>query len=101
MFVSLLAPYLFAASTSCVRLLACGLLAAAFLFTTPGARKAAKRPWHPALPALLAVVALIGAAFGMRLMGRTQTGLRELRNFYGVLRIQDLRAPDGRGACAT
>jgi len=97
-FVSLLAPLLFRGFDELyVGLLACGALAAAFTFKSSTQRSVGKGTWHPALPALLAVVISIGAIFGMRLMTPTRPGLRELRNFYGILCIQDLASPDGSG----
>lgn len=79
-FVSLLAPLLFRGFDELyVGLLACGAFAAAFSFRSSTQRVAGKRRWHPALPALLVVVAMIGAIFGLRLITPTRAGLRELR----------------------
>lgn len=98
-FVSLLAPVLFRGFDELyVGLFACGALAAAFLWSSSTRRTVVQRLAQPALLALLFVVAVIGATFGMRLMTRTRPGLRETRSFYGILRIQDLPAPDSTGS---
>lgn len=97
-FVALLAPLLFTGYDELyVALLACGLLATTFVLEGRAQRLAKRRPWHPALPALIAVVLIIGSILALRIATRTQTGSHEHRNFFGVLRVQDLLAPDGNG----
>jgi SAM-dependent methyltransferase len=97
-FVSLLAPILFRGYDELhVALFACGAFAIGFVWKRPTERKLGARIWHPALPALITVVVLIGAVFVMRMLTRTQPSSRELRNFYGILRLQDLPAPSGVG----
>src|SRR5262249_2863138 len=72
-FVSLLAPLLFRGFDELyVALLACGALAVGFIFRSSTRRAAGRRLWHPTLPALIAVLAVIGAAFGARLATRAR-----------------------------
>ncbi len=97
-FVSLLAPLFFRGFDELyVGLFACGALATAFAFHSPAYRRPGKGLWHPIVPALMIVTAAIGFAIGARLAARSRPGLREMRNFYGVLRLEDLPAPDGDG----
>jgi SAM-dependent methyltransferase len=97
-FVTVLAPFLFRGFDELyVGLLACGTLAAGFSLTDPAQRIAGRRLWNPIQLWLGGVVLVIALAFGTRLMARAQPGLRELRNFYGIMRIADLPAPDGKG----
>jgi hypothetical protein len=97
-FVSVLAPFLFRGFDELyVGLLACGALAAAFSLTDPAHRIAGRRLWHPTQLWLVVVVGMIALAFGARLLARARPELRELRNFYGIMRIADLPAPDGKG----
>jgi hypothetical protein len=94
-FTALAAPRLFRGFDEMyVGLFACGALAAAFLFRS----RAERRALNAALPVLVTVVILIGAMFGMRMATRALPGSSERRNFFGVLRVQDLPAPDGKGA---
>ncbi len=96
-FVSIAAPLVFRGFDEMyVGLLACALLAAGFVFKSPPLRKTG-RAWHPALPVLIAMACIIAAVLSMRVMTRTQPGVRELRNFYGILKVHDLTAPDGKG----
>ncbi len=100
-FVSLLAPLLFRGFDELyVGLLACGALAAAFALKDPAQQlrrvgMAGRSRWNPLLLVLMTVVGLIGLLVCGRI--RTRPGLSELRDFYGVLRIEDLPAPDGKG----
>lgn len=97
-FVSLLAPLLFRGFDELlVGLLACSALAAAFIMKDPGYRRGGRGAWHPIVPALLLVVGVIGLLLGARLLNRARPGLRELRDFFGILRLEDLPAPDGDG----
>jgi hypothetical protein len=97
-FVSLLAPMLFEGFDELyVGLLACGALALAFAASSPAYRSRGRGRWHPLVPALALVVGVIGLLLGARLTSRTPPGSSELRNFYGILRVQDLPAPDGVG----
>jgi hypothetical protein len=97
-FVSLLAPLLFRGFDEIyVGLIGCGALAAGFSLTDPTTLVAGRRMINPMQLWLVAVVALIVVVFGMRLAQRARPGLRELRNFYGILRVSDLRSPDGTG----
>jgi SAM-dependent methyltransferase len=96
--VSLLAPVLFRGFDELVvGLLACGALAAAFVVKDPAYRRARRGAWHPLVPALFAVVGVMGLLLGARILDRTRPGLRQLRDFFGILRIEDLPAPDGAG----
>jgi protein-L-isoaspartate O-methyltransferase len=47
--------------------------------------------------ALAIVTAVIALLVGARVATPVRPGLRELRNFYGTLRVGDLPAPDGSG----
>src|SRR5882672_11355232 len=97
-FVEVLAPLLFRGFDELyVGLIACGVLAAGFVLTDPANIIAGRRMWSPMHLWIVAVVGLIGLVFGMRLLQRTRPDLRELRNFYGILRVADLPDPDGRG----
>jgi SAM-dependent methyltransferase len=97
-FVSLLAPLLFRGFDEIyVGLAACGAFAAAFLYRSLPRASPGQRLRNPTLLALLGVVALIATMLGLRVLTRTQPALRELRSFFGVLRVQDLLAPDGSG----
>jgi len=97
-FVSLLAPLLFRGFDEIyVGLAACGSFAAAFLYGSLPRATRGERLRNPTLVAMLGVVALIATMLGLRVLTRTQPGLRERRSFFGVLRVQDLLAPDGRG----
>jgi len=93
-FVALAAPLLFTGFDEMYAgLLACGALAAAFLFRN----RAERRALSSALPVLVATVALIALMLGLRVAARAQPGLSERRDFFGILRIQDLPAPTGAG----
>jgi len=97
-FVSLLAPLLFRGFDEIyVGLAACGSFAAAFLYGSLPQASPGQRLRNPTLVAMLGVVVLIITMLGLRVLTRAQPGLRELRSFFGVLRVQDLLAPDGRG----
>jgi SAM-dependent methyltransferase len=97
-FVSLLAPLLFRGFDELyVGLFAVGALAAAFAVNDPAYRRKRTGAWHPLVPALVVIVALIGMLLGKRILARAQPGLTELRSFHGTLRIQDLPAPSGAG----
>ncbi|MCK6447224.1 MAG: fused MFS/spermidine synthase [Planctomycetes bacterium] len=99
LFVALLAPLVFDGFDELyVVLFVVGLLALAFVWEPRAVRVAKRRTWHPALPALVAVVLIIGALFTMRMLVRSQPGSSETRNFFGILRVQDLPTPDGSGA---
>lgn len=97
-FVTLLAPLLFRGFDEIyVGLAACGAFAAAFHYAGLPRASRGERLRNPTLVALLGVVALIATMLGLRVLTRTQPGLREMRSFFGVLRVHDLLAPDGRG----
>lgn len=98
LFVALLAPLVFDGFDELyVVLFVVGLLALGFVWEPRAVRIAKRRTWHPALPALVAVVLIIGAIFTMRMLVRSQPGSSETRNFFGILRVQELPAPDGNG----
>jgi hypothetical protein len=98
-FVAVVAPRLFSGFDELyLALLACGVLALAFVYEPRAQRLANRRLWHPTLPALIAVVLIIGAVFTLRMLARSQAGSIETRNFFGILRVQELPAPDGSGA---
>jgi hypothetical protein len=97
-FVSVVSPQIFRGFDELyVGLLACGLFAGGFTLQSLRARVPRAPRWSPTMLAIAVAVVLIGAILGMRVVMRTRPGLRELRNFYGILRIQDLYAPDGSG----
>lgn len=97
-FVSLLAPFLFRGFDEIyVGLIACGALAAGFSWTDPAGIIAGRRMTSPMQLWLAGVVGVIVVVFGMRLAQRGRPGLREFRNFYGILRVADLPDPDGAG----
>src|SRR5579862_697639 len=97
-FVSLLAPLLFRGFDEIyVGLIGCGALAAGFALADPANVIAGRRMISPMHLWLVAVVGVIVLVFGMRLSQRARPGLREMRNFYGILRVADLPSPDGAG----
>ncbi|MBI5434143.1 MAG: fused MFS/spermidine synthase [Planctomycetes bacterium] len=98
-FVAVVAPRIFTGFDELyLALLACGVLALAFVYEPRAQRLAKRRLWHPTLPALIAVVLILGAVFTLRMLSRSQAGSSETRNFFGILRVQDLPAPDFSGA---
>lgn len=97
-FVSLLAPLLFRGFDELyVGLLAVGALATAFVLNDPAYRRKRSGTWHPLVPTLVVVVAVLGLLLGARILKRAQPGLSERRSFHGTLRIEDLPAPAGAG----
>jgi SAM-dependent methyltransferase len=97
-FVSLVSPLVFRGYDEMyVGLLACGALAVAVAWNDPAFRRRSSGAWHPLVPSLVVVVALVGLALGVRLLARAQPGLTELRSFHGTMRIEELPAPDGAG----
>ncbi|MSR61384.1 MAG: hypothetical protein EXS08_02900 [Planctomycetes bacterium] len=97
-FVSLLAPLLFRGFDELyVGLLLCAALASALAFRDPAYRRP-RGPWHPSLVALFVVTGVLALLLGSRLAQRSRPGLRELRDFYGTLKLEDFPAPDGAGS---
>jgi SAM-dependent methyltransferase len=97
-FVSLIAPLLFRGFDEIyVGLAACGALAAGIAILDPANIIAGRRMFNPMQMWLVGVVAVVVIVLGMRLAQRARPELRELRDFYGTIRVAELPSPDGRG----
>lgn len=95
-FVSLVAPLLFRGFDEIyVALAACGALAAGIVIADPANIIAGRRMFNPMHLWLVGVVGLVLVVLGLRLAQRARPGLRELRDFYGTIRVADL--PSDRG----
>jgi hypothetical protein len=98
LFVSLLAPLLFRGFDELyVGLASCGAFASAFALGDPANVVAGRRMWNPIHLWIVAVTGVVVLVFGMRMLQRARPGLRELRSFYGTLRVADLPDPEGKG----
>jgi len=97
-FVSLLAPLLFRGFDELyVGLMACAALAAGIAIMDPSNVIMGRRMWNPMHLWIVGLVVLIGFVLGLRLMQRRLPDYKELRDFYGTIRVFELPTPDAKG----
>lgn len=97
-FVSLIAPLLFRGYDELyVGLMACAALAAGIAIMDPSNVIMGRRMWNPMHLWIVGLVIITGFVLGLRLMQRTRPNYRELRDFYGTIRVFEMPSPDAKG----